>query len=44
MPVGTTSDWKTYTHILYLDNLAGIVIQRCRDDVERHVPSCLWSM
>ena len=34
-PVQTQSDWKTYTHILYLKVPADIVAQRRRNDKER---------
>ncbi|RWA09455.1 hypothetical protein EKO27_g5671 [Xylaria grammica] len=37
-PVYTPQDLETYTHILYLDVAAGLIAQRCRDDVERNRP------
>jgi hypothetical protein len=37
--VDTAEDWPTYTHLLYLDTPAEIVVQRCKYDSERGRPS-----
>jgi adenylate kinase/phosphoserine phosphatase len=38
-PVDTAGDWSTYTHLLYLDNPAEIIVRRRKNDSERFWPS-----